>query len=219
MNMKGLDKAQQTYDDASPEDYEPKGKAITPKKERTIVNPFFKGVPSDCACDGCVNKRAANIHIQELNDEIFEASKEWLSEGEGIEMLGLLLARKEIEINELSKRITLDEETRLRAEVLKAQERVRRMDDDQSVIFGLIREEREAQDKKWGTANEFSRERGMAILGEEFGESCTEVLEGNDDLLRKELIQVAAVCVKCIERWDLLVVDAEYEDVKNGEPA
>ena len=49
----------------------------------------------------------------------------------------------------------------------------------------------------------------LAVLGEEFGEACHEVNEGigagravNTKKLRKELIQVAAVCVGWIEALD-----------------
>lgn len=83
-------------------------------------------------------------------------------------------------------------------------------------IFQEITDERERQDKKfpgqWESyRNSFAcggvlwrdaaRETGV-ILGEEFGEVCHAINENDDDNLREELIQVAAVAVAMVEALD-----------------
>jgi len=77
-------------------------------------------------------------------------------------------------------------------------------------IYGDILKEISRQDDKWGVqSHDFPT--WMTILGEEYGESCQEVLNiknaENLDLIIKaknnldeELIQVAAVCFRIIEK-------------------
>lgn len=62
--------------------------------------------------------------------------------------------------------------------------------------------ERARQDVKWGVQNH-ENSFWTAILGEEFGEVCKEVVEDyNYGRLRKELVQVAAVAVAWVECLD-----------------
>ena len=73
---------------------------------------------------------------------------------------------------------------------------------------GFVRDlvaERERQDRKWGM-NSPPADRMATVLGEEFGEVCRAILEGQfDDRLYDELVQVAAVACKMAEilstRW------------------
>lgn len=76
-----------------------------------------------------------------------------------------------------------------------------------------VEEERKRQSKKWGIQTH-SPSMWMAILMEEVGEASREIvdyecenprdesLEEIHDLIRKELVQVAAVAVQIIERID-----------------
>lgn len=61
----------------------------------------------------------------------------------------------------------------------------------------MVSEERKSQDEKWGEQNHI-RQVWIAILGEEFGELCTEINNYNpgysSSRIEKELIQIAAVC-------------------------
>jgi len=74
-------------------------------------------------------------------------------------------------------------------------------------ILREVIDERQRQDDKWGVMNH-NGPTWSAVLGEEYGEVCQEVLRmdfGKKDAadLRKELIQVAAVAVawiECLER-------------------
>ena len=76
-------------------------------------------------------------------------------------------------------------------------------------IWDDIQAERKRQDIKWGDQQHWLGD-WMAILGEEFGEVCKEVLEcqfGREppdhiSMLRIELIHVAAVAVQIIEKID-----------------
>lgn len=77
-------------------------------------------------------------------------------------------------------------------------------------IYQQIQQERQSQIDKWGVQNHSPIE-WCAILGEEVGEVNREALENHFtkfynpttlDNYRKELIQVAAVCVAMIESLD-----------------
>lgn len=68
-------------------------------------------------------------------------------------------------------------------------------------IMNEIIQERKRQDKKWGMQRH-PTSKWLAILGEEFGESCKAYLELNKKELRNELIQVAAVTIAFIENLD-----------------
>ena len=60
----------------------------------------------------------------------------------------------------------------------------------------LIQIERNAQDEKWGEQRH-SDEKWLAILLEELGEAAKAILEGNDEGLLEETVQVAAV----LQNW------------------
>jgi len=66
------------------------------------------------------------------------------------------------------------------------------------LTFFRVAQERVAQEKKWGTQNH-SPIYWLGILGEEYGEVCKQVIEGDYRKARKELIQVAAVAIAMIE--------------------
>ena len=68
------------------------------------------------------------------------------------------------------------------------------------VITRLYKECRK-QDSKWGEQNHDDF-KWLAILGEEVGECNKAALEGKDDELIEELIQVAAVVHAIIESMD-----------------
>jgi NTP pyrophosphatase (non-canonical NTP hydrolase) len=64
-----------------------------------------------------------------------------------------------------------------------------------------IRDERDRQDDKWGGWDRFTPPFVFsAVLGEEYGEVCHALLEGDDHNLREELIQVAAVAMAWVEQ-------------------
>jgi len=79
----------------------------------------------------------------------------------------------------------------------------------QEIILNKIREERKAQDEKWGEQNHHPL-MWFSIIGEEFGEmlhAFNEYTFDNDinhlEDMQREAIQVAACCVamiECIER-------------------
>lgn len=68
--------------------------------------------------------------------------------------------------------------------------------------------ERERQHKKWGMQNMVINDfQFFAILSEEFGEVARELAESIEtgrllENYRTELIQLAAVAVQAVERWD-----------------
>lgn len=82
----------------------------------------------------------------------------------------------------------------------------------QDLIIAKIKDERASQDKKWGTQLH-SLPMWLTILGEEFGEACkeacgfmssTDIIDRATALInfKKELIQVAAVCVATLEHLE-----------------
>lgn len=77
-----------------------------------------------------------------------------------------------------------------------------------AMTFALecVADERQRQHEKWGTQRH-SWPEWMAVLGEEFGEACQEVCRvtwgGKMAIdLRRELVQIAAVCVAIVEHID-----------------
>jgi NTP pyrophosphatase (non-canonical NTP hydrolase) len=80
-----------------------------------------------------------------------------------------------------------------------------RITDIERRIFSAIESERRAQDAKWGlepfhtgTPHKF-----LVLIGEEIGEACKAVNDGNTcgvgkDTYHDELVQVAALCVKAL---------------------
>ncbi len=83
-------------------------------------------------------------------------------------------------------------------------------------VLAAVAAERTRQDEKWGEQNHLPP-MWMAILGEEFGETCQEALRfsfgpstSREKVLRnyrEELIQVAAVAVAAVECLDRNEVD------------
>lgn len=76
-----------------------------------------------------------------------------------------------------------------------------------SEIVQLLLEERDKQDNKWGADRNLPELLWQCILSEETGEVANAVLElkhkvtGLEDL-KKELVQVAAVCMAWLEMYD-----------------
>jgi hypothetical protein len=76
----------------------------------------------------------------------------------------------------------------------------------QSRFLASVVEERIAQIAKWGDQSGKAPAVWVAILAEECGEVANAVLERDDDNLKKELVQVAAVCcafVEAVALWPL----------------
>lgn len=67
-------------------------------------------------------------------------------------------------------------------------------------IQEMIVEERLKQDIKWGPARTMNPFKWAAILTEEVGEVSSACLEQDDENLKEELIQVAAVALAWLER-------------------
>ena len=69
---------------------------------------------------------------------------------------------------------------------------------DIDVIIAMIRMERDNQDREHGP--DLSKSDIARVLGEEFGEVCAAINDGEADWrLVAELVQVAAVAIKAIE--------------------
>lgn len=77
-----------------------------------------------------------------------------------------------------------------------------------TLALGDVAAERRRQDKKWGGQPGVDRvhpnEEYAVVLGEEYGEVCRAILEGQGANLREELIQVAAVAVAWVEQLDAI---------------
>lgn len=67
---------------------------------------------------------------------------------------------------------------------------------NQEESLEAIRQERRAQDEKWGINWSLSDHAFLAILTEEVGEIAKAINERDFVGLRKEIVQVAAVCVR-----------------------
>ncbi len=65
-------------------------------------------------------------------------------------------------------------------------------------VLQKIRDERASQDKKWGPQKHHVN-KWLAILVEEVGEVAEAMLDKDINEVEKELVQVAAVCVKWLE--------------------
>ena len=75
---------------------------------------------------------------------------------------------------------------------------------DLAVIDGIldaIRSERERQHAMWGR-QKHKLPTWMLILGEEYGEICNAIIDGDNIDTRTELMQLAAVAVQIIEALD-----------------
>lgn len=74
--------------------------------------------------------------------------------------------------------------------------------------------ERHRQDRKWGVQNLTDAE-FMCVLAEEVGEVANAINDGlPPEHVRKELVQVAAVCVKWLEAMDRREAKPEPEEVR-----
>ena len=80
----------------------------------------------------------------------------------------------------------------------------------------LVWAERHFQVKKFGQ-QDHADEKWIAILAEEVGEAAKDVLEGNGDGLRRELVQTAAVCLAWLECLDRRIPDAQPVDSRYGD--
>ena len=71
-------------------------------------------------------------------------------------------------------------------------------------IFEQINEHRKFQDEKFGAENKANTPyRWLTIATEEFGEVAKAILDGEPkENLKKELIQLAAVCVQWLEKME-----------------
>jgi NTP pyrophosphatase (non-canonical NTP hydrolase) len=65
-------------------------------------------------------------------------------------------------------------------------------------LLELIRKERESQDRKWGI-QDVPDPVMYVVLGEEVGEVGKAILEGDEEGIKSELIQVAAVAIKMLQ--------------------
>lgn len=68
-------------------------------------------------------------------------------------------------------------------------------------ILDEITVERKNQIAKWGD-NKPPIDTMLRVIGEEFGEACQAINDGDHYGYRQELIQVAACCVKAVEAFD-----------------
>lgn len=68
-------------------------------------------------------------------------------------------------------------------------------------LMNELKSERERQNEKWGEPNHHAY-KWLAILGEEYGEACKDILDVNPLNYRNELLQVAAVAIAAIESFD-----------------
>ena len=72
----------------------------------------------------------------------------------------------------------------------------------QRIIFE-VEQELKAQDKKWGTNRVKPMSEWIVILGEEFGEVCNAVMEGetweSDEHTYEEIVQVVAVGIQMLK--------------------
>jgi hypothetical protein len=83
----------------------------------------------------------------------------------------------------------------------------------QKEVLAEVIAERDRQDRLWGI-QDHKPGKWLAILGEEFGESCRAVLEMNPKY-REELIQVAAVAIAAVESFDRWIEQKKKEVLSN----
>lgn len=68
-------------------------------------------------------------------------------------------------------------------------------------LLDEVVKERDRQDRIFGVQNH-SASLWLTILAEEFGEAATAILEQDQENLREELVQVAAVAIAMVEAFD-----------------
>ena len=66
-------------------------------------------------------------------------------------------------------------------------------------VFELIRYERKKQDEKWGVDRNLSSFEWLTVLTEEVGECAKAILKRDNNNLKREIIQVAAIAVAWME--------------------
>lgn len=68
--------------------------------------------------------------------------------------------------------------------------------------FGYVSQERDRQDEKWGTdRSHLNSDRWLTVVTEELGECARAILEDKHVELKKELIQLTAVCLAWLEQF------------------
>lgn len=77
-------------------------------------------------------------------------------------------------------------------------------------VIYLINQERKFQNEKWGSGRALTARTWAAILFEEAGEVAKATLEHDEDNLKDEIIQVAAVCVAWLEDFDRMLPERNY---------
>lgn len=83
-------------------------------------------------------------------------------------------------------------------------------------IFEEIRKERERQDKLH-PIHPVDPSYALPILVEEVGEVAKAILENKKEEYRKELIEVAAVAVRMIQKYDEVLLKSVYSDLGKKE--
>lgn len=78
---------------------------------------------------------------------------------------------------------------------------LRKVNSPTDFVVSEVKIERARQNKKWGQ-QDLQPAAWLAVLGEEYGEVCRAVCEGDTKGYREELVQVAAVAVQMIECLD-----------------
>lgn len=73
---------------------------------------------------------------------------------------------------------------------------------ERSDYLNEVDQERDRQDRKWGSQRHLDDRTWLTILVEEVGEIARASLEHDPEGLRKELVQVAAVAVAWMEGVD-----------------
>lgn len=84
------------------------------------------------------------------------------------------------------------------------------------LIFNEISSERYRQDQKHPAPSGFAVDLRMEILVEEVGEVAKAKFEGDFIEMRKELLEVAAVCVRWVESMDSEAIDSFRDRVLMG---
>lgn len=79
--------------------------------------------------------------------------------------------------------------------------RIEELEEKYNGVYGELKKERDRQDLIWGETNHLPH-KWLPILGKKIGEVSTEILNGNKEKYRKELIQTAAVVVAMVESLD-----------------
>lgn len=73
---------------------------------------------------------------------------------------------------------------------------------DQQTVFDFIKQERSFQDGKWGSVadNPHGISVWLDLIAEEWIEACGATIDRDDMQARREIVQIAALCVACLEQ-------------------